>query len=70
MLDSDAEPYGGLFLENGYVRNLQTTWNSGSVLVAEGAGMEADRSVPVDVGAIARSVTLGKSLEEQKASGT
>lgn len=67
MLDANSKPYVGFFLENCYVRSHNTNINSGSVLVAEGVAFEADRLVPVDVGAIPRSVSLGKSLEEQKA---
>lgn len=67
MLDADSLPYGAIYLENAYVNNYQVTVNSGSVLIAEGVGVQLDRIVPVDVNATARSVAATKSIEEQSA---
>jgi len=67
ILDSDGEPYGGVYLEQMYVQAHQFTINSTSVIVAEGATAQFDRLVPVDVGAVARSIA--ESLEERDTFG-
>jgi hypothetical protein len=53
--DQLQKNYGAIYLENAYVNAHQMNISSTSVLVAEGATIQFDRAVPIDVGAVARA---------------
>jgi hypothetical protein len=53
--DQQQKNYGALYLENAYINAHQMNISSTSVLVAEGATIQFDRAVPVDVGAVPRA---------------
>lgn len=47
--DSNTDTYGGFYLENCYVQGHQMTVSSGSVLIMEGASLQYDLLVPLNV---------------------
>jgi hypothetical protein len=47
--DSNTDTYGGFYLENNYVQGHQMTVSSGSVLIMEGASMQYDMLVPLNI---------------------
>lgn len=47
--DSNLDTYGGFYLESCYVQGHQMTVSSGSVLIMEGASMQYDLLVPLDI---------------------
>jgi hypothetical protein len=47
--DTRNDTYGGFYLENNYVQGHQLTVSSGSVLIMEGASMQYDLLVPLDI---------------------
>lgn len=47
--DSNTDTYGGFYLENCYVQGHQMTVSSGSVLIMEGASLQYDILVPIDM---------------------
>lgn len=48
--DANTDTLGGFYLEECYVQGHQMTISSGSVLVMEGASLQYDRIVPLDIG--------------------
>jgi len=53
--DQLQDNYGAIYLENAYINAHQLNISSTSVLLAEGATMQFDRAVPIDVGAETRA---------------
>ena len=49
--DANTDTYGGFYLENCYVQGHQMTISSGSVLIMEGASMQYDVLVPLNISA-------------------
>lgn len=47
--DANTDTYGGFYLENCYVQGHQMTVSSGSVLIMEGASMQYDVLVPLNI---------------------
>lgn len=51
LKDDCNRPYASFYLENAFINNHQMTINASSTLVAEGATIQFERIVPVDIGA-------------------
>lgn len=62
LKDDCNRPYGSIYLENAFINNHQMTVNASSTLVAEGATIQFERMVPVDIGAVATSQKTGADL--------
>jgi len=56
--DSNTDTYGGFYLENCYVQGHQMTVSSGSVLIMEGASLQYDLLVPLQLSSA--DATTGK----------
>lgn len=61
--DSNTDTYGGFYLENCYVQGHQMTVSSGSVLIMEGASLQYDLLVPINVAADALTYTAAQAVE-------
>jgi hypothetical protein len=48
--DANTDTLGGFYLEECYVQGHQMTVSSGSVLIMEGASLQYDLLVPIDLG--------------------
>ena len=55
--DSNTDTYGGFYLENSYVQGHQMTVSSGSVLIMEGASLQYDLLVPLNIGTTGSATT-------------
>lgn len=49
--DANTDTYGGFYLENCYIQGHQMTVSSGSVLIMEGASLQYDLLVPLNISA-------------------
>jgi hypothetical protein len=61
--DSNMDTYGGFYLESCYVQGHQMTVSSGSVLVMEGASMQYDLLVPLEVSTSGGAATPAQLIE-------
>lgn len=61
--DSNTDTYGGFYLENCYVQGHQMTVSSGSVLIMEGASLQYDLLVPLNIAVTAATLTTPQAIE-------
>lgn len=65
LKDEAARPYASVYLEMAYINNHQITVNASSTLVAEGATIQFERVVPIDIGANKIDELLAKTDQKQ-----
>lgn len=61
--DSNTDTYGGFYLENCYVQGHQMTVSSGSVLIMEGASLQYDLLVPLNISNGSPASTTAQKVE-------
>jgi hypothetical protein len=61
--DSNTDTYGGFYLENCYVQGHQMTVSSGSVLIMEGASLQYDLLVPLNIAVAENKTTNAQELQ-------
>ena len=61
--DSNTDTYGGFYLENCYVQGHQMTVSSGSVLIMEGASLQYDLLVPLNISSGPTATTPAQTVE-------
>jgi hypothetical protein len=64
LKDDCNRPFGSFYLENAFINNHQLTVNASSTLVAEGATIQFERIVPVDIGAKPTNVKTGADVAD------
>ncbi len=62
LKDDCNRPYASFYLENAFINNHQMSVNASSTLVAEGATVQFERIVPVDIGAKPAATKTGADV--------